>query len=630
MKAMEFGWTGKLLRINLSNRQWSIEATEPYAQRFIGGIGIGSKIFFDEVDLKVESLDPENKLIFAPGPLTGTLAPASGRFEMVSKSPRSYPKETFTRSGMGGYWGPELKFAGYDALVIEGKADRLVNLWIYNDKIEFRDAGGYQGEDTYSTQIRLRKELDPSAKILCIGPAGENLSRLAVIMSETSFASGKSGFGAVMGSKNLKAIVVRGTKPLKIFDADRVLKLSKYIKGLAANSPMREWTSYGTIPLEDQLEFLNKYRIKNTSCFGCPLQCFAYLKVQGSGETQTHCINYYYAPAAYQYYGKTNEADQAILDSMVLANRLGLDTFELHAMLLFLKEAYDEGLLQNPSEFPFQHYGSRAFIREFLNSVAYRKGLGDLLSEGGARTADQIKNSWEIGAKYYPAHGSAFHENLRNYPGLALMWATDSRDPIIDHHSYKKIAVTVQSYPPNRKYSPDQVKRISEKLFDTVTAVDQSTFDEKAKAIIYSQNKSVAINLLVLCDWVYPFFVSHATEDHMGDTSVESQLLGAVTGYELSEKELDRVGERVWNLMRAMMIREGRTRSEDTLHKLYFTTHRGEKGLPLSDFEKAKTEYYRFRGWDENSGWPKEQKLYDLDLPDVAEVLLKSGLLPPD
>ena len=156
------------------------------------------------------------------------------------------------------------------------------------------------------------------------------------------------------------------------------------------------------------------------------------------------------------------------------------------------------------------------------------------------------------------------------------MWATDSRDPVIDHHTYKKIAVTVHYYPPNRKYPPEQVTQISEKQFGSATA---------------------------------------------GDTTVESQILTAVTGYELSEKELDRAGERVWNLMRAIMVQEGRKRKEDTLSELYFKTHRGQKGLSASDFEKAKTEYYRARQWDEATGWPTLQKLNDLNLYDVAQKL---------
>lgn len=159
---------------------------------------------------KVSAFDPANRLVFAAGPLTGTLAPGSGRMELVAVSPRSYPRETVTRSGMGGFWGAELKFAGYDALAVEGKSEGWLNLWIHDDRVEFLDAGGYVGEDTYATQVRLRKELGERVRVVCIGPAGERLSRLAVILSETSFASGRSGFGAVMGSKKLKAIAVRG------------------------------------------------------------------------------------------------------------------------------------------------------------------------------------------------------------------------------------------------------------------------------------------------------------------------------------------------------------------------------------------------------------------------------------
>jgi len=214
------GWTGRILRVDLTERKSFVEPSERYVERFIGGIGIGLRVFWEEVGPEVGAFDPDNRLVFAPGPLTGTLAPASGRFEIVSKSPHNYPRETVTRSGVGGFWGPELKYAGYDALIVQGQADDWVSLWIYNDQVIFRSAKEYVGEDTYSTQTKLRKELDPRAKILCIGPAGENLSRLAVILSETSFVSGKSGFGGVMVSKKLKAIAVRGTQSLNIADPD--------------------------------------------------------------------------------------------------------------------------------------------------------------------------------------------------------------------------------------------------------------------------------------------------------------------------------------------------------------------------------------------------------------------------
>jgi aldehyde:ferredoxin oxidoreductase len=203
------------------------------------------------------------------------------------------------------------------------------------------------------------------------------------------------------------------------------------------------------------------------------------------------------------------------------------------------------------------------------------------------------------------------------------MWATDSRDPIVDHHSYRKISVTFRNYPPALRYSDAQLNRIGEKLFGKTEAVDPSTFREKARAILYSQNRSAIINLLVVCDWIYPLFYSNATEDHMGDTSIESQLFSAATGEEVSEKDLDRIGERVWNLMRLIMMTEGRTREKDTLTDFHFKGSGEERVLSLSEFEETKSEYYRLRGWDERTGWPTLETLKGLELHDAVQRLSK-------
>ena len=609
----DYGWAGKILRVDLTERRYWTEATAKYAERFIGGIGIGYKVFWDEVGAEVGAFDAENRLVFAPGPLTGTLAPASGRMELVSKSPRSYPKETVTRSGMGGFWGSELKYAGYDALILQGKSESWVNLYIENDRVEFREAKGYVGQDTYTTQINLRKELGPKTRIVCIGPAGERLSRLAVILSETSFASGRSGFGAVMGSKKVKAVAVRGTKPLKIYDPKRLIEVSRRVRALSAGNPMREWTSRALTP-SDQDSFLNKYRRKNVGCFGCPMQCFAHLNVPGAGQSAAHCTNYFYYHPATQFYGHTAERDQAVMDGLVQSNRLGLDTYEFNRMLDFLKDLYQAGLWESHPPLLMEKLGSREFINRLIESVAYRQGIGDLLAEGAARTADQIKNGWEFCAKHFPAYGSASHGFMRTHPGVALLWALDSRDPIIDQHAYLKLAVSHPGDPPPYGLPLDRAKLISRKLFGSEMAIDQSNFAHKAEMTVYAQNKAAVINLLVICDWIYPIFSSHATEDRLGDTSLESRLLTAVSGYDLTEKELDRIGERVWNLARALMVREGRTREQDTFHESYFREHGGEKAIPRTDFEEAKTRYYQLRGWDEKTGWPTREKLQELGL----------------
>jgi aldehyde:ferredoxin oxidoreductase len=622
----EYGWTGKILRVDLTDQRWWVEPTERYTQRFIGGIGVGLKIFWDEVGPNIGALDPENRLIFTPGPLTGTLTPGSGRFELISKSPRSYPNEAVTRSGMGGYWGPELKYAGYDALVVQGKADNWINLWIHDDTVEFRDARDYVGEDTFTTQTRLAKELGQRMRALCIGPAGENLSRLAVILSETSFASGRSGFGAVMGAKHLKAIAVRGTKPLRVFDPDRLIEVSKRTRELAAMNPMREWTTRA-LSLKDQKHLFNSYRRKNTGCFGCPVQCFAFLDVPDAGRSAAHCTNYFYHPQATRYYGDSLERDQAVADGYVLANRYGLDTFEFCYMVDFLQELHKAGNIKPQKEIPLEKIGSREFIQKLLEIVSLRRGIGDLLAEGCARTADEIEDSWKFAARYFPAHGSATHGKMRGYPEIALMWALDSRDPFIDHHAYLRLGITDLTRPKPYQLPQERAMAVARKIFGSEKAIDHSTFEYKPEAITYAQNRTAVINLLVICDWIYPIFTSQAMKDWIGDTSLESQLLTAVTGYHLSESELNQVGERVWNLARAIMVREGRTRVQDTLHESYFKAIDEEKAIPVQDFEEAKTKYYQLRGWSKETGWPTREKLDQLGLSDIADDLRREGLL---
>ncbi len=618
----EYGWTGKLLRVDLTRKEWSIEKTDELAERFIGGVGFGYKILWDEIAPEVGAFDPENRLVFATGPLTGTLAPTSGRLEIVSKSPRSYPGETVTRSGIGGFWGPELKYAGYDALIVQGRSDGWVNLSICDDSIGFRDAEEYMGMDTYSTQLRLRRDLGQQVKVLCIGPAGERLSRLAIVLSETTFSAGRSGFGAVMGSKRLKAIAVRGTNPLRIFDPSRLIEVTREARVLLRNDPRREWTTRARV-----WEFINRYRKKNMGCFGCPVQCFAHLEVPGVGQSAAHCIDYYYYSAATRYYGETLERDQAVCEGYILANRLGLDAYEFSQMVGFLRDLHEKGLIEADPGLPLDRIGSREFIRKLIELIARREGIGDLFAEGCARAADRIRDGWESCSRYFPAYGSAAHGDARSDPGIALQWALDSRDPIIDQHNYLRLSTSLMEDPPPYKLSDEIAKNLARRTYGSEVAVDRSTFERKPEAVIYEQNRSGVKDVLILCDWVFPMVSSYATPDRVGDTSLESRLLEAVTGHDLTEEGLDGVGERIWNLARSIMITEGRTREEDTLQESYFVELNGLKGISKEDFEEAKTRYYRLRGWDEETGRPTREKLDEIGLRDVAIDLEKRGFL---
>jgi aldehyde:ferredoxin oxidoreductase len=423
-----------------------------------------------------------------------------------------------------------------------------------------------------------------------------------------------------MGSKRVKAVAVRGTKALKIYDPQRLIEVSRRVRELSAEHTARERTTL-ILNLKEREEYINEYRKKNVACFACPVHCFAHLSVPDAGQSATHCINYFYHVHATQYYGPSLERDQAVADGFILANKLGLDTFEFWHMVHFLKDLARAGYREIESELPMDKVGSREFIQLLLQRIALRQGFGDLLAEGCARVAERFPGGWSIGGKYFPAYGSAAHGPLRNSRGVALLWALDSRAPVIDQHSFIRLSISYMNEPPPYTLSPERAQAIARKVYGSEGAIDHSTFDFKPEAILHTQNRSAVIDILVLCDWLYPGFHSYASPDRSGDTSLESRLLEAVTDYRLTERELNRVGERVWNLSRAIMAKEGRTRKEDTFHESFFKEGPKEKAVPKDDFESAKTSYYRLRGWDEATGWPTREKLEEIDLSDVARDL---------
>jgi aldehyde:ferredoxin oxidoreductase len=309
-------------------------------------------------------------------------------------------------------------------------------------------------------------------------------------------------------------------------------------------------------------------------------------------------------------------------------------------MISWLRDLFDSGLLDEKSSgLPFSRFGSREFIEALLQGIAFRRGIGDALAEGAPRAAESMPGTWELYEKYFPAHGQPEHNSVRNFPGMALFWALDSRDPMIDHHAYRHLSVSRQRWPAPHGLSLEKAQAIAEKILGSKTAIDHGTYAAKARAVAYCQDRSAVINTLVLCDWLFPIFVSQSREDRLGDTSAESKLLSAATGMDISEEQLNRIGERVFNLERAIMVREGRTRKEDTLHESYFRQTESKPGgrqerqtspnlstdrttpVPLQEFEEAKEEYYRIRGWDERTGIPTREKLADLGIEDIGVEL---------
>jgi len=431
------GWIGTILRVNLDTGKITTEPTSKYMD-YTGGIGIGYKVVFDEAPL-AGPFDPENRLVFAVGPLTGTLAPSTGRSEVIGVSPHVYAPGSkhplVTRSGFGGYWGAELKFAGYDAIIVQGKAEKPVYLNINNDKVTLEDAAFIWGQDAFTAQDAIKAKLgDEKIQIATIGPSGERLVRISPILHRIGNAAGQGGFGAVMGSKNLKAIAVRGTGGVKVADKKGLIKYVKSVRefqpGPLGSTPLStgalSWTEKHIDPKDinkqalrfDQTKscapWLNEYHIKSQSCYSCPQGCYSYMKVPGMGGGAVSCTQWFYS--------WMGNRDKATFLANQLANTLGVDTFEMFPMIQFVwylqdAEADGKSLLDHlhaaklvskefkagleEGHYPPKGKLSTVGLETLMNMIAYRQGfLGDALAEGFRRAVDIVADKFvELGRK---------------------------------------------------------------------------------------------------------------------------------------------------------------------------------------------------------------------------------------
>ena len=632
--AKSYGWAGKVLQVDLANETVNKVQTADYRpEKFIGGVGLSAKIFWELGCPKVDAFDPGNPLIISVGPLTGTYGPF-GRGEVCAISPQCYPDELFTYSGFGGMFPAEMKHAGYDGIVVLGKAENPVYLSIHDEDVEIKDADDLWGVETFEAQRVLMTD-EPEASVLVIGPAGENLSRIAVILNETKFAAGQGGFGAVMGSKNLKAISVRGTGVVAVAKPDKVLELTRTV--IEENKKMH-WlrlmfrTPY-MAPQETKDVFARRYFKKHYGCYGCPLQCHSIHYIPGIGLSGVSCANWMWAP--------TFSVDpKEVWEANVLSQRLGINTFEgmiglpflltlsLEAGILTSKEIEEDIGLPAP-----KWLGGTATNHEFLTVLLHKIANGESpYTEGGARFVEYFGKKLVSGEKLvdlykeqYTARGYAFHhvDNL----GSALHWATDTRDPVDSCHEYKNSA-------------PEAMVHFGLPPYDSYQILDltKTVYEGAERVTAWVQDNQCLKNSLPVCEF-WSMITSFYNPPEMDLRIFESRLLSAVTGLDMDVDKMAKAGERIWNLRRAIMVkRENRTRENDTLNEPYFKkaikclagTATGLVNGPIdkAKFEALKDRYYQLRGWDVNTGWPTRAKLEELGLKDVADELGSIGKLP--
>ncbi len=635
------GYAGKILRVDLSTRKITTVPTSEYAQRFLGGRDIAAKIYWDEVPPEIKAFDPENRLIFATGPIAGLKGVSGSRWVVCSKTALTMP-EHFNYANLGGDWGAHLKLAGYDALVVHGKSDKPVYLLIQNDAVQIRGASTLWGKSTIETRGILKEQHGGSVSVVACGPAGENLVAFASILADKD-ASGSSGLGAIMGSKKLKAIAVSGSGRVKIAEPDRYQELARYAREL------RKGFGMGTTPGVD-----GGMKLQRDYCYGCTGGfCFRSTYTASNGKTGKYMCGSatFYILRARKYYGKWNEVP--FLANM-LCNEYGVDTHQIDVMMQWLSKCYQEGILsEQETGIPLSKQGSLEFIETLVRKIALREGFGDLLAQGTIRAAEAVgPRAKEQLTDYITTSGHfALIEGPRMYISTGLLYAMEPRQPMSQLNEMGPLNLWLMwVYRQEGAFvSNDVFRAIGSRFFGSEKAVDFTTYEGKALAAKMIQDREYAKDCLILCSYLFPVMFSKNTPDHVGDSTLESRILSAVTGNEIDEAGLYRIGERVFNLQRAILAREGhRGRESDTISEYNFTKplkfdlHNPEllspgkgdevtskKGAVLDRkrFEELKDEYYGLRGWDIATGLQTEARLKELGLKDIVDDLAQRRLL---
>lgn len=597
-----FAWKGKILRVNLSDGTIKAEPlNQEYAEQYIGARGLGTKYFTEEVDPKVDPLSPENKIIFMTGPLTGTFAGSAGRYNVVTKGPLN---GTIAASNSGGTFGPELKYAGWDGIIFEGRAQSPVYLSIYNDQVELKSAAELWGQDVFATTDALKTAMDEEAKVCCIGPAGENLVKYACIMNEYHRAAGRSGVGAVMGSKNLKAIVVKGSQGIAVEDPkafmeaaiDARTKLREHPvsgQGLAAYGtnilvnilnehgglPVKNFSEAAVFPSAEKIsgEYqAEKYLVRNKGCFGCTIGCGRVTDIpKGPFKSAGEGPEY----EATWTFGSNLAIDdfEAICKANFLCNELGLDPITLGGTVSCAIEMAEKGII--PRSTADLRWGDGATLVDLVSKTAYREGFGDELAEGSYRLAEKYgypEYSMTAKKQEMPAY------DPRGQQGIGLNYATSNRG-----------GCHVRGY------------MTSPEVLGIPVKVDPDETEGKPALLKLFQDLTALVDSSGLC-----LFITFA----LGLPEIAAQLRTA-TGLDLSDEEYLLSGERVWNLERLFNLQAGFTTKDDTLPPRLL--NEPMKGGPhegkVVRLDIMLPEYYSLRGWDEQ-GIPTEEKLTELSL----------------
>lgn len=688
------GYAGKILRINLTSRQITTMPTSRY-EEWIGGHGMGSAIFFDLVkDKTIDGFDPANVVTMMTSPLSGTLVPAgAGRTEVQGIGVQSYPIGWFTRSNFGGRFSCMLKLAGWDGIVLEGKADQPAWLDIRDGEVQIRDCEPLSlwGKDTWECQETIWKHvagrqaygdwIDPGGAVdgqttqrpavVAIGPAGENLSRMACLIHDASNGSGQGGFGAVWGAKNLKAVSVIGTGSIHVNDPKALLRArlwqqenyafdlqKRKLRGTGTHfmSPPVGGSLWKGRPTEGQ---------RPQACVGCHSGCRARY-ASGLGNEATCYTTVFYSAA------KSLDIQRQASD---LINKYGLNAHEMTFVVFYLRDLAKRGVL-GPGKtidcpLDFASFGSLEFVQQLVKAIAYRNDgregpsqFGDDLAEGCIRAAKRwgrLEEDLRTGQLPFPHWGIPIHRDPRSQ--LEWGYGTILGDRDINEHDFDWL----HWQPTNAKINGRRMEIDAEEAVGIYTK-KMVPFQDDPLMLDYSTENMYSPHIAKLvawhryytrfwkqsalfCDWRWPDFINVHTSDNTGSTGeAEPMFLKAVTGKDFSFLDGIELGRRIWNLDHAIWTLQGRHR--DMVHFADFIYNRpafGSDGpvhclpgrkdgkweyidtvgrkIDKEKFEGFKTSFYQLQGWDSDSGYPTRSTLESLDLAQVADELEKNDTL---
>ncbi|MBA7559503.1 aldehyde ferredoxin oxidoreductase [Candidatus Atribacteria bacterium 1244-E10-H5-B2] len=625
---MSYGYTGNILHLDLSSKKhWIENPAENFYRTYWGGRALALYYMLNQMKPHTDPLSPDNLLIFAPSVITGVSAPAIPRYTVCAKSPLTGGQG---EAEAGGWWGPELKKAGFDAIIIRGSSSTPVYLYIKDGKIEIKDATHLWGKDTGETQRIIKEELtDDKIRIAQIGPAGENLVRFANIVNELKHFNGRNGLGAVMGSKKLKAIAVRGTKPIELYNKERVSQITKEITKRVMDNPLsrdlREigtpgvvrpsyeagclpsynWTT-GYFKEGENLtaETYNKTILKGTKgCYACPIRCKRVVEINEPGLK----VDPAYGGPEYEsivslgslcgisdlkYIAKANE----------LCNKYTMDTISAGMVIAFAMQCYQEGLLSKKDTGGIElTFGNKEAVLKMIEKIVHREGLGDLLSQGSYLASQKIgqgseKFIYQVKGQEIPMH------DPRLKTGVGLQYA------LSDYGADHMKAAHDPFFKDKDSVGIKEMKGLG--ILEPVSPTDMG--QKKVTLFKLLDIYWTVFDILGVCDFGY-------VPRSVGTMEELLEIIRSTTGWRTTWFELMKLGERSINMARTYNYREGFTSQDDTLPEIFYHNFKsgpldGQGAIDKKDFEKALRLRYELMGWNADTGIPTTAKLIELGL----------------